>query len=146
MAFFLLALAIKPEGLYLKIILLQNFFSYPMKILIQLEELTLLILGCYAFQLTGLSWWWFAGLFFLPDIGMLGYLAGEKPGAWIYNIFHHRGIALLVFGSGILFEFQAFQVAGIILFSHIAFDRTLGYGLKYEKGFKFTHLGKIGKN
>jgi hypothetical protein len=21
----------------------------------------------------------------------------------------------------------------------------LGYGLKYEKGFKFTHLGEIGK-
>jgi hypothetical protein len=24
-------------------------------------------------------------------------------------------------------------------------DRMMGYGLKYETGFKDTHLGKIGK-
>ena len=116
-----------------------------MKTLIQLEELALLFLGIYAFQFTEQSWWWFAGLFFLPDIGMLGYAAGEKIGAWIYNLFHHRGIAVLIFGSGIFLGSQATEIAGIILFSHIAFDRMLGYGLKYEKGFKFTHLGEIGK-
>lgn len=116
-----------------------------MKNLLRIEELALFLLGSYAFYLTELSWWWFAGLFFLPDIGMLGYLAGEKIGAWVYNVFHHRGIAVLVFGLGFLLESQIAEVAGIILFSHIAFDRMLGYGLKYEKGFKFTHLGEIGK-
>ncbi|SFG56207.1 protein of unknown function [Algoriphagus hitonicola] len=116
-----------------------------MKTLIQLEELALLLLGIFAFHLTELSWWWFAGLFFLPDIGMIGYLAGEKTGAWIYNLFHHRGISLLIFGLGVLLESQTAEIAGIILFSHIAFDRMLGYGLKYKKGFKFTHLGEIGK-
>jgi hypothetical protein len=25
-------------------------------------------------------------------------------------------------------------------------DRTLGYGLKYESGFLYTHLGKVGKD
>jgi hypothetical protein len=24
-------------------------------------------------------------------------------------------------------------------------DRMMGYGLKYNEGFKFTHLGTIGK-
>jgi hypothetical protein len=36
------------------------------------------------------------------------------------------------------------QLIGVIMFSHAAFDRLLGYGLKYEEGFKFTHLGAIG--
>lgn len=116
-----------------------------MKILIQLEELALLFLGIFAFQLTEQSWWWFAGLFFLPDIGMIGYLISEKVGAWMYNLFHHRGIALLIFGMGLFVGSQIAEIAGIILFSHIAFDRMLGYGLKLEKGFKFTHLGEIGK-
>jgi hypothetical protein len=31
------------------------------------------------------------------------------------------------------------------MFSHAAFDRMLGYGLKYEQGFRHTHLGTIGK-
>jgi len=28
--------------------------------------------------------------------------------------------------------------------AHIGFDRALGYGLKYSKGFGYTHLGRIG--
>jgi hypothetical protein len=36
------------------------------------------------------------------------------------------------------------QLIGTILFIHIAMDRIFGYGLKYDKGFKFTHLGEIG--
>nr|WP_227009131.1 DUF4260 family protein [Christiangramia fulva] len=36
-------------------------------------------------------------------------------------------------------------MAGIILFARSSFDRMPGYGLKYEKGYKFTHLGEIGK-
>ena len=40
---------------------------------------------------------------------------------------------------------QVVQLVGIILFSHSAMDRAMGYGLKFDKGFKFTHLGEIGK-
>jgi len=36
------------------------------------------------------------------------------------------------------------QLIGIILFSHASMDRIMGYGLKYDKGFKYTHLGEIG--
>lgn len=38
-----------------------------------------------------------------------------------------------------------FFYTGIIIFGHASFDRFFGYGLKYENGFKFTHLGEIGK-
>ena len=33
----------------------------------------------------------------------------------------------------------------LIWLAHIGIDRALGYGLKYEAGFGFTHLGRIGR-
>lgn len=116
-----------------------------MERLLKLEELAMLLLGLWAFSLIGISWWWFAGLILLPDIGMAGYLLGNKTGAFSYNFFHHRAISVVIFVLGYFLENQILEVSGIILFTHIAMDRIFGYGLKYEKGFKFTHLGEIGK-
>ena len=116
-----------------------------MKLTLKIEELAMLLLGIWAFSLLDYSWWWFAALFFLPDIGMLGYLINDKAGAFCYNIFHHKGIAIILGILGILLQIEGLQLTGIILFAHSSFDRVLGYGLKYEKGFKFTHLGEIGK-
>jgi hypothetical protein len=91
------------------------------------------------------TWWWFFALLLTPDIGMLGYLAGNKIGAFTYNLFHHRGLAILLYLVGMSYlNLPLLELTGIILFSHVAMDRVFGYGLKYEKGFKFTHLGEIG--
>ncbi len=116
-----------------------------MKITVQLEEIAMLILGIYFFNILSYPWWLFLALFLLPDIGMLGYLINGKVGAFTYNIFHHKGIAILLYLIGIYVSNDLLLLIGIILFSHSAFDRMLGYGLKLEKGFKFTHLGEIGK-
>ncbi len=116
-----------------------------MKTTIQLEEIAMLGLGIYLFSLLSYPWWVFLVLFLAPDIGMIGYLLNNKIGALSYNIFHHKGIAILVYIAGIYVSNDILQLSGIILFAHSAFDRILGYGLKYEKGFKFTHLGEIGK-
>ncbi len=116
-----------------------------MKTIIKLEELGLFILGIYLFSLLNYQWWWFLVLILAPDFSMLGYLFGNKSGAFFYNIFHHRGIAVLVYILGFYFKIEILQLAGIILFSHSAMDRFFGYGLKYESGFKYTHLGEIGK-
>lgn len=116
-----------------------------MNTILKIEELLMLIFGIYLFSLLEYQWWWFLVLILTPDIGMLGYLFGNKVGAFTYNIFHHKGIAIAVYLLGIYFELPLYQLVGVILFSHAAFDRVLGYGLKYEKGFKFTHLGEIGK-
>lgn len=116
-----------------------------MKIILKLEELAMLLLGMWAFSLLDFSWWWFVALFFVPDIGMLGYLISNRTGAACYNIFHHKGIAIILGILGILLKIEVLQLAGVMLFAHSSFDRILGYGLKYEKGFKFTHLGEIGK-
>lgn len=115
-----------------------------MKKIIKTEELAMLILGIWVFSLYNLSWWWFIGFFLVPDIGMLGYLINNRWGAFLYNIFHHKAIAIGIGLLGFYLKLQVLEIAGIILFAHSCFDRMLGYGLKYEKGFKFTHLGEIG--
>jgi hypothetical protein len=74
---------------------------------------------------------------------MIGYLVNTKTGAFFYNLFHHKGIAIVVYLAGIYFKNNAIQLAGIILFSHSSMDRIFGYGLKYDTGFKFTHLGDM---
>ena len=116
-----------------------------MKTIIKLEELGLLILGIYFFYQLEYTWWWFLLLILVPDLSMIGYVFGNNAGAFCYNFAHHRGIAVLVYLVGIYFNQSEIQLAGVILFSHSAFDRMLGYGLKYETGFKYTHLGEIGK-
>lgn len=105
----------------------------------------MLLFGAWTFSLLDYSWWWFAGLFFVPDIGMLGYLINNRIGAFTYNLFHHKGVAIALGLTGVFMANEEWQLAGVILFAHSSFDRMLGYGLKYEKGFKFTHLGEIGK-
>ena len=116
-----------------------------MKIQLKLEELAMMLLGIFAFFQLSFSWWWFLVLFFLPDVGMIGYLINNKIGAYLYNIFHHKAVAIIIYLVGFVFQVEIVQLVGIILFSHSSFDRMLGYGLKYENGFKFTHLGEIGK-
>ncbi len=114
-----------------------------MKLLIKIEELFMLLLGIFLFSQLNYAWWWFLVLILTPDIGMLGYIINSKTGAMTYNVFHHKGLAVLLYLAGIYFESQPLQLSGIILFSHASLDRLLGYGLKYEKGFKYTHLGEI---
>jgi len=115
-----------------------------MKTIIKLEELAMFGLGIYLFSLLPYNWWWFLVLILSPDIGMLGYVFGNKQGAFLYNIFHHKGLAIVLYVLGIYFSIPLIQLIGVILFSHAAMDRVFGYGLKYDKGFKFTHLGEIG--
>lgn len=116
-----------------------------MKIVLQLEEVALFLLGLFLFNHLNFEWWWFLALILAPDLSMIGYAFGNKVGALLYNIFHHKGIAILFYLLGFYFKNELLQLAGIILFSHSAMDRIFGYGLKYEKGFKYTHLGEIGK-
>ena len=116
-----------------------------MKYILKLEYIALFVLGVAMFEQTNYSWWWFAGLFFVPDLSMVGYLINTKIGAICYNFAHHLGVAILVFLLGKNLNIIELEIAGSILLAHSAFDRMLGYGLKYSDSFKNTHLGKIGK-
>ncbi len=115
-----------------------------MKTTLKLEEFLMLLLGIFFFSILNLSWWWFLAFFLAPDLGMIGYAFGNKTGAAVYNLCHHKGVAITLGVIGYFLNDQILMVTGIILFSHASFDRVLGYGLKYDKGFKYTHLGEIG--
>lgn len=114
-----------------------------MKSILKLEEIAQFGLGLYLFSLLPFAWWWFPVLLLSPDISMLGYLFGNKVGAFSYNLFHHKGMAIGIYLLGIYLDNDLLQASGAILFAHASFDRMLGYGLKYNKGFKFTHLGDL---
>ncbi|PVX46238.1 uncharacterized protein DUF4260 [Flavobacterium sp. 103] len=116
-----------------------------MQKVIKLEELGLFILGIYFFNQLEYAWWWFLVLILVPDFSMIGYVFGDRVGALCYNVVHHRGIAIALYFVGIYCSNEIVQLSGVILFTHSSMDRMFGYGLKYETGFKFTHLGEIGK-
>lgn len=115
-----------------------------MKNSLKIEEVFMFGLGVYLFSLLPYQWWWFLVLILTPDIGMVGYLFGNKVGAFMYNVFHHKGLAIAIYLLGVYLSIPVIQLIGILLFAHSAMDRIMGYGLKYDKGFKFTHLGEIG--
>lgn len=117
-----------------------------MRSLLKLEEVFMLVLGLYLFGSLDYAWWWFPLLILAPDIAMLGYFFGDRIGAHAYNLFHHKGLALAIYMGGTYFSIPLCQLIGIILFSHASLDRAFGYGLKYNNGFRFTHLGEIGNN
>lgn len=114
--------------------------------LLKLEEVAMFALALLMFeQQCTLSWWWLWGCLLLPDLSMLGYLANARTGAYVYNFFHHKGVALLVYFTGTWFVYEPLVFAGILLFAHSSMDRVFGYGLKLATGFQDTHLGRIGK-
>jgi hypothetical protein len=117
-----------------------------MKNLIRLEEAALIFLPLYMSYDLSMPWWWFWALFLTPDVGLLGYLANPKVGAWTYNTLHHRGLGVAVFFAGLQFQSEWDQLAGLVMVSHASFDRVFGYGLKHTDAFGHTHLGMIGRN
>ena len=117
-----------------------------MKNLLKLEEAGLVLLSIWLFKLTGFPWWYYPAFILLPDIGMLGYLASTRVGAVTYNIFHHKGLAVIIYMVGAYFSLPWVAVVGIILLGHSSLDRILGYGLKFGDHFKHTHLGWLNQD
>lgn len=116
-----------------------------MGLLIKLEYAALAALAVFAYYLLGGNWQMFILLVLLPDISMLGYLSGPKAGAIAYNLAHNWIIVAAVMIFGVVSAQITFVLVALIWAFHIAGDRALGYGLKYETGFRDTHLGRIGK-
>ena|SRR6266700_1738100 len=115
-------------------------------VLLRLEGAALLVLACMIYTRSGASWWLFAILFLAPDISFLGYIGGPRLGALIYNAVHAMIAPTALAAAGLALRQPTTVAVAIIWFAHIGFDRMLGYGLKYDAGFGFTHLGPLGKD
>jgi hypothetical protein len=119
-----------------------------MDMTIKIEEAALTAVSIYFLSKynLGLPVWALVLLFFTPDLSMLGYLMSTRIGAFTYNLFHHRGIALALVAIGFLMHLDILITGGLLLVAHSSFDRMLGYGLKYSDDFKHTNLGWMGKD
>lgn len=120
--------------------------SGGLRALLRLEGLALFAGMTLLYAFWGGPWWLYAVLFLAPDLAFLAYLAGPKIGAWVYNAVHSTILPMAMLTIGFGFAPPLVLSLALIWLSHIGIDRALGYGLKYDAGFGFTHLGRIGKD
>lgn len=116
------------------------------RVVLRLEGLLVMIAAMLAYDKFGAGWSTFAWFFLTPDLSFLGYVAGARVGAIAYNSAHSYIGAIVCLIASQLLAMPLLLTVGIIWCAHIGFDRMLGYGLKYSTGFKFTHLGRIGRS
>ncbi len=115
------------------------------RLILHAEGAALLAAASFAYGHVGGSWLVFAVLFLSPDLSMLGYFAGNRIGAALYNAAHTTVAAVALGAIGIALGAPWAIDGALILAAHIGFDRMLGYGLKYGTAFGDTHLGTKGK-
>ncbi len=115
------------------------------RILLRLEGLTLFAGMVLLYWIWGGSWWLFVILFLAPDLSFIAYLSDPKSGAIVYNAAHSYMAPVALLTTGFATGEPLTLSLAMIWLAHIGIDRALGYGLKYQAGFGFTHLGRIGR-
>lgn len=113
--------------------------------ILRIEGLALAAASAVLYARTGASWWLFAAVWLAPDLSMLGYLVSPCRGARVYNAFHTYTMPIVLGLMAAALHVRGLVPYALIWVNHIAVDRLLGYGLKFSKGFGFTHLGVLGK-
>src|SRR5579872_2797495 len=70
------------------------------RLVLQLEGAAVFAAAVGLYAWSGFSWLLFAVLLLVPDLAMLGYLAGPRTGAVAYNLVHTYvpAVALALFG------------------------------------------------
>ncbi len=82
---------------------------------------------------------------FNQTCSLLGISLAPKTGAILYNIAHHKGVAIALMFAGLTWKLDICLIFGLLFYSHSSFDRMIGYGLKLPDSPNHTHLGNIGK-
>jgi hypothetical protein len=88
---------------------------------------------------------WLVPLLLAVDVSMVGYLAGPRPGAILYNLAHNWALGIGILAVAWWTRSPDLGLVGAILVAHTGMDRAAGYGLKYPTAFGDTHLGRIGR-
>ncbi len=109
--------------------------------LLRIEGGAVLLLALAAYEHMGAHWTLFALLLLVPDLSALGYLAGNRAGAAMYNLMHAMMLPAALAIGGLLSGLALVVSFAAIWFAHIGMDRLLGYGLKEGNAPGRTHLG-----
>jgi len=117
----------------------------PVRVWLRLEGLFVVVISLAIYVKAGGTWGRFFALILVPDLSLLGYLAGPYAGAWTYNTVH-SALGPLLLGAACatgLLPMTLLPYAAIWA-AHVGMDRAFGYGLKYPTAFRHTHLSRIG--
>ncbi len=111
-------------------------------LLLRLEALFVLCVALLCYSGLHGSWLLFAILFFVPDVSLLGYVvkASGRVAAMLYNFGHWYAVPLIVGLIAWKLHSLRGEQSAVIWIAHVAFDRSLGYGLKYPQVFRPTHI------
>lgn len=112
---------------------------------LRLEGLAVLVASLLMYRWQREPWTTFAVLILVPDVSMLGYMAGPARGARLYNLAHNYVAPLFLAAYSLSVGRQDIVPYALVWTAHVGFDRMLGLGLKYPTAFHDTHLGRIGR-
>ena len=107
----------------------------------RLEALFVMAAALVVYHDLGLSWSMFAVFFMLPDLSILWYRINPKWGGAAYNMAHCFAFPVVL---GVVAFLQAdllLQQVALIWLAHCAFDRAIGWGLKFDDSFCHTDMG-----
>jgi hypothetical protein len=108
----------------------------------RLECAVILATTLFIYNDLGYDWNSFASLFLLPDIAILTYfVTGPKIGGLAYNMAHCFVFPIVLGLYGYVFQDTVLQQLALIWLAHCAFDRTIGWGLKFDDSFCNTDMG-----
>jgi hypothetical protein len=113
------------------------------RILLHLEGATVLLLSVLFYFQQGGHWLLFILLLLMPDVSIMGYLAGPRLGSISYNLAHIYLWPLALIAIASFTNAALIAQLALIWSAHIGMDRMLGYGLKYPTAFKDTHLQRL---
>lgn len=110
--------------------------------ILRLEGLTVLSIALASYVAMEGSIWLLLVLALAPDLSMLGYVAGPGVGSLTYNVVHTYTLPLALGVAGVLTGTDLALLVALIWAGHIGADRLAGYGLKFDTGFRETHLSR----
>lgn len=112
-------------------------------IVLRLEGVAVLALCLFLYHSVGAKWWIFLVFFLWPDLFMVGFWANARVGAALYNLVHTEVFPIALAGVSLGWHKTELLPFALIWLGHIAFDRAIGFGLKYPTSFNDTHLQHV---
>jgi hypothetical protein len=113
------------------------------RVLLHAEGVAVAVAAIALYFHADFPWWLLVALVLVPDLSMVGYLAGPAIGAAAYDAAHTYSLPVALAAVGLIVHAETAVQLGLIWLTHIGVDRALGYGLKYPTGFKDTHLQRV---